>query len=521
MAPKWIETRNHIVKKAKLWLHTLLLSACLITGSVLPVQAAEQDGTQQAPAPESGNAQEAPAPDPNAPPESYNWEVQSDSYPSWPKGPLVAAETAILMDLDSGQILYAKGIDEKRYPASTTKIMTALLAIENKPLTDQITFTNEVNNIEPGSTHIGIKPGEILTMEQSLYAILLASANEVSSGVAESIGGSVSQFADMMNQRASEIGCENTHFVNANGLHDDNHYTTARDLALIAREAFKNETFRKITGTEYFIVPKTNITDEERWLNNHHKMLVSGDLHYDGCVGGKTGYTERAGNTLVTFAQRDGMSLVAVVLADNSIYQYSDTASLLDYGFTSFRKTVLAEKGTSQNLNPLPLEYYLYGMTEPKMSIHYLDTLSVDLPADLTLNDLTRKSVVENKVRTTDYYLGDMLLARGRADVVPGYSISSLLSGAETSPAGLARAALDGSDSDITSARRTPKTSSSSLEEFFQELKYNFQSLPRWKYPALILIAAAVIFYIILLVIKIKRHRKKRRQKKNKNSRKH
>lgn len=139
-------------------------------------------------------------------PESYEWEIQSNNIAGWPQGPKIIAETGILMDLDTGEILYAKGIDEKRAPASITKIMTAMLAIEKVPLDTEITFTDEVNNIEPGSTHIGIKPGETLSMEESLYGILLGSANEVSSGVAEYIGGTVQAFVDMMNQRAQELG---------------------------------------------------------------------------------------------------------------------------------------------------------------------------------------------------------------------------------------------------------------------------------------------------------------------------
>ena len=159
------------------------------------------------------------APEAPAKPESYDWEIQSNKIPGWPQGPKVVAETAILMDIDSGSILYAKGIDEKRAPASTTKIMTAMLALEQVPFDTQITFTDEVNNIEADSTHIGIKPGETLTMKDCAYAILLASANEVSSGVAEYIGGDVQTFVDSMNQRAKDLGCQNTHFVNANGFH--------------------------------------------------------------------------------------------------------------------------------------------------------------------------------------------------------------------------------------------------------------------------------------------------------------
>lgn len=266
------------------------------------------------------------------------------------------------------RILYAKGIVEKRYPASTTKIMTAWLAIENSNLSDQITFsTDAVYSIEPGSTHIGIKPGEILTMEQSLYAVLLASANEVSNGVAEYVGGgSISAFVDKMNERAASLGCNNTHFMNPSGLHDDNHYTTARDLATIARSAFQNKIFRKIIGTEYYIEPKTNITDEERWLNNHNKMLLSGEKHYDGCLGGKTGYTTTAGNTLVTFAERDNMRLVCVVLADTLRFQYSDTASLFDYGFGNFHKEVITENQPETTVQLLPADAFSLKMTTPE-----------------------------------------------------------------------------------------------------------------------------------------------------------
>ena len=530
------------MKKTKLWINALVLASCLLLGSgQASVYGAAQNAAQAPADPNAAaadpnaaaadpnaasddpnvpaDAAEAPK-DPNAPPDSYNWEVQSDALPGWPTGPQVAAETAILMDAETGEILYAKGIDEKRYPASTTKIMTALIAIENSALTDQVTFSAEaVNGIEPGSTHIGIKPREILTMEQSLYAILLASANEVSSGVAEFVGGSIPDFVNMMNARAEKLGCKNTHFVNANGLHDPEHYTTARDLANIAREAFKNETFRKIIGTEYYIEPKTNITDEERWLNNHHKMLVSGDMHYDGCLGGKTGYTSDAGNSLVTYAQRNGMYLISVVLADNAVYQYPDTAALLDYGFSNFHKVVLAQKGEVECLKPLPIEHYLYNLTKAKTMTRFTDTATADLPTDLPVEKLTRKTSLEKKIQTTEYYLGEQLLSTSHAEVCPTLTLPEFLDAVKDSPANTANtagAAAQNNTADSASAERTPKTSSSSLGEFFQELKYNFRNMPTWKYPALIFLLSAVIFYIVLLIIKIKRHRKKKARNKKK-----
>lgn len=502
------ETRNYIVKKAKLWLHTLMLSACLTISTCLPVSGAV-DSEEQPPA-EGTEAQEEPK-DPNAPPDSYNWEVQSDSWPGWPKGPQVAAETAALMDLDTGEILYSKGIDEKRFPASTTKIMTALLAIENTNLTDKITFTNEVYNIEEGSTHIGVKPGETLTMEESLYAILLASANEVSSGVGEYISGTVSEFVNKMNERAAELGCENTHFMNAHGLHDDNHYTTARDLATIARAAYQNTTFRNIAKTEYYIIPKTNITDEERWLNNHHKMLLSGAQYYDGCTGGKTGYTVKAGNTLVTYAERSGQKLVSVVLADNAIYQYPDTASLLDYGFTSFHKVTLAEAGTFSQNYALPLDYYLFGMKDGGIIRHRESPFTVVLPGELTEADLTKTQTLVNGVQKTQYYLEDRLMSSGETKIEPSVPIARFLANASQSPSRMANASLF---SGILSGET--QDNSASLGGFADELKQNFRSLPRWKYPAMVLLAAALIFYIIVLTVRIKRLRKRRYRRRKK-----
>ena len=191
--------------------------------------------------------------------------------------------------------------------------MTALVALEHSQMDGQVTFShNAVFSIEQGSTHIGSKKGKFLTMEQCLYGVLLASANEVSNGVAEHVGGSIEGFVQMMNEKAREIGCKNTHFSNANGLHNEEHYTTAYDMALITQAALKNPTFRSIMSTDHFIIPTTNITDEERWLNNHHKMLRETKFHYEGCIGGKTGYTSEAGLCLASFAEIEGREYILV-----------------------------------------------------------------------------------------------------------------------------------------------------------------------------------------------------------------
>ena len=423
-------------------------------------------------------------------PESYEWEIQSNNIPGWQEGPKVMAETAIVMDMDTEEILYAKGIDEKRAPASTTKILTAMLAIEKVPFETQITFTDEVNNIEAGSTHIGIKPGETLTMKDCAYAILLASANEVSSGVAEYIGTTVPAFVDMMNQRAKELGCTNTHFVNANGLYDENHYTTARDLAIIAKAAFQNETFREVVKTPYYIVPKTNITDEERWLNNHHKMILQGSEYYEGCLGGKTGYTEKAGNTLVTYAERNGRKLVCALLADvNVVAQYTDTKALLDYGFDSFQRL----DTTAVSLSPAKSDKLGKQLEEKGLLSTALETTSISVPKELT-EELTYKTTLENNMLNIDYYYGKQQIGSSSMQA----SDEILKVSQELSPKEVTK-------TDASVSPNPTKDSNTSEKD---------NILPSWKYIALFLLITGILFYIVVLIVNIKRSIKRRKRKK-------
>jgi D-alanyl-D-alanine carboxypeptidase len=189
---------------------------------------------------------------------------------SWPQGPNVYAEAAIVMDASTGLILYEKNMNGAYYPASITKILSSLIIIENSSPGEVVTFSRDaVFNVELDSTRIGIDVGEQLTIQQCLYGILLESANEVTYAAAEHVAGSISAFSDMMNEKAKSLGALNSNFVNPHGLPDDNHYTTAYDMALITREAMKNETFRKITGTRTYQIPPTNKQVETRYLRNH------------------------------------------------------------------------------------------------------------------------------------------------------------------------------------------------------------------------------------------------------------
>lgn len=276
--------------------------------------------------------------------------VETNNWEGWPQAPDVSCGTGVLMDAKTGQILYSKGMDDQRYPASITKIMTSLVAIENSSPEAQVTFTETgMADAYSGSSNIIPQLGETFTMEQCIYMIMLKSANDVSTQVAETVGGSVENFINMMNQKAEELGCTNTHFNNASGLPDENHYTSAHDMAIIAQEALKNETFRKVVNTQQYVVPATNLSGA-RDYTNHHKMLVDGtNWSYTGCMGGKTGYTDASLSTLVTYADRDGLELIAVVmygLGDDAVY--GDTTQLMDYGFSNFK---VSEDGTLQTVD--------------------------------------------------------------------------------------------------------------------------------------------------------------------------
>ena len=282
--------------------------------------------------------------------------ITTNEIPEWPQGADTYSETAVLMDADSGVVLYDKGKDQPRYPASITKIMTTLLALEKCELTEEVTFTaTGLERIAEGS-NINMQVGEVLTMEQCLNAIMIRSANEVAAQVAEYIGGSQEGFASMMNERAQQLGCTNTHFNNPSGLPDENHWTTANDMALIFREALKNEEFVKIIGTLEYTIPPTNLNPESRSFTSHHALLVpSAPEHYEGCIGGKTGVTDLSRNTLVTGAERDGMRLIAVVMRADPGQVCADSTALFDYGFSQFEKlevdggTVIVPKGTQES----------------------------------------------------------------------------------------------------------------------------------------------------------------------------
>lgn len=271
--------------------------------------------------------------------------LQVQAEPNWPGGMEIAGETAIVMDTSTKTILYEKNAYAQYYPASITKIMTALLAIENCSMDEYVVFSKDAIYKTEGSG-ISRDVNEVMTMEECLYGLMLESANECAYAIAEHVGGDYETFIRMMNERAAEIGCQHTHFNNPHGLPDENHYICAYDMALIASQALESELFRQIIGTKSYKIPPTNKHEEETPLRNSHKMINPYDTAqylYEGCIGGKTGYTDAAGNTLVTFARRNGMTVVCVVLKERAGIQYQDTIALLDNCFEQFQACRIGE----------------------------------------------------------------------------------------------------------------------------------------------------------------------------------
>lgn len=262
----------------------------------------------------------------------------------------INSKAAVLVELSTGKILYEKNSTEKMYPASTTKIMTAILVLENSKLTDKVTVSSSaLENIPNGYVTCNLQVGEELSIENLLYALMVPSANDAAYVLAEYIGGTVNGFANMMNQKALELGCKNTHFVNPNGIHDDAHYSTAYDLYLMANYAMQNEAFRKIVSTTTYTLPATNkYPSEDRVLNTTNDLIKpsSKKYYYKYAVGIKTGYTSAAGNCLVSKASRDGLEFISVTLGGTTTSsglnaRYADTAELFDYAYDNFTLTKL------------------------------------------------------------------------------------------------------------------------------------------------------------------------------------
>ena len=353
-------------------------------------------------------------------------EAQAEEF-TWPTGPDITADGAIVIEASTGSILYEKNIYEQFFPASTTKILTTLVALENSSLDEIVTVSYAAENyVSKSSSRMGLVEGEQITMEQALYGIMLESANEATYAVGEHVGGSIARFIKMMNAKAQSLGCTRSHFANSHGLHDEDHYTCCYDLSLIARAAYQNEDFMRITGAKMYAMPETN-KNQAKSLINHHWFL-NGTMRYDYCIGGKTGSTSQAGYALVTYAKKDGMTIISVVMHDiDWSHVYNDTKTLLEYAFDSFKTYRMSDLGDQEASFPSVFDGEIGEFTEGRESILYNGGGGglVILP-DSVLPEETIKSVElydsaeighgENPIGSVTYTYGDKIV--GKTDVI-------------------------------------------------------------------------------------------------------
>jgi len=330
--------------------------------------------------------------------------VQSNEFMNWPIGPQIGAQGAILFEANSNTILYSKNCNERLYPASTTKILTSILIMENCNLDEVITFSKEaIDSISWDDSNMGASIGDQITVEQALYAILVGSANEAAYAMAEYISGDIDSFAILMNEKAKELGCLNSHFSNPSGLHNDSHYTTAYDLSLIAKEFFKYDFLCKLSSTYSYEIFSSTAENDSSFLYTKNKLLSNREYAYPDLVGSKTGYTSLARQTLVSCAQKNGMSLICVVLRDEAPYQFEDTISLFDYGFSNFTNISIAENETNYQFSfsePFQCDYSVFGDTTPLVT--YDSQYNVTLPISANFSNLN--SEIDLNLDSGNYY---------------------------------------------------------------------------------------------------------------------
>ena len=320
----------------------------------------------------------------------------------WPKCPSIRAKEAVVMDIATGTVLVSKNGNKKWYPASTTKIMTAMLAIEHaKSLDETVEFTKEaIEAADRGSSSIGMTPGEKLTLRECLLGLMLASANEVANALAIHTAGSIDAFADMMNEKAAELGCTNTHFRNPSGLYEEDHYTTPVDLAKIARAAIKIDAFREIASTRKYVIPETNLMKEKRPISNTHQLfnpMQCPEHAYEYCYAGKTGYTGEAKFNLVSFAKKGAMDVVCVIMnAESRDVQYTNTKKLTDYTFKRFR--MLQADKIPLNLSMNNNATYAHILeNDPSAEFTVSGTAALAVPKKCDINGVVTK-ITENEL---------------------------------------------------------------------------------------------------------------------------
>lgn len=316
--------------------------------------------------------------------------------PDWPADTGVQSEAGIVMDMDSETVLFGQNLHAQKAPASITKVLTALVVVENSSLDDVITYSHDaVYNVESGSGNKNaIEEGDQMTVRDALHHMLLTSSNQSANALAEHVGGTRDGFVEMMNEKAAEIGCTESHFANPSGLNDDSQLTTVYDMALIGKAAYENETLLEIASAKSYRLPATANNPEGVTVYMEHQMMKEdSEFYYPYTVTGKTGYTSIAGQTLLTYAEKDDRRQISVTMKSTQFTHYSDTISLMDFGFRRFQNVNISENETAYTTGDQPVEL---GERSYEPSDLSLDTSAViTIPKDAVFTDAEKKVVTD------------------------------------------------------------------------------------------------------------------------------
>lgn len=429
----------------------------------------------------------------------FSMSVCAFAKPDWPLDTGCQSEAGIVMDLDSGAVLFAQNIHVQEYPASITKLLTALVVVENASMDEQVTFSHDaVYNVESGSGNkLQLEEGDVLSVKDCLYVMLLQSSNQAANALAEHVGGSREAFADMMNEKAASLGCRESHFVNPSGLNDPEQLTSAYDMAQIGAAVFGNPTLLEICSTTSATLPPTINNPNGRTYSMEHKLVVTGDSsdenYYPSAVAGKTGYTSLAGQTLVTYAEQDGRRQVAVTLKSTQRTHYSDTKTILDFGFARFKNVSVAENETDYVTGEEPVTI---GDETYSPSDLYLDEKAViTLPNDAQFSDADKYLQTEIPASHPEGAVGRIIYTYNDRQIGVAWVYSTKAASAPVS-------AEDGTDNETAGSENTTDAAKTGTSSTADKEKKPLK-LTKATYIAagagvvVLLIAAAVIWFMI------------------------
>lgn len=429
----------------------------------------------------------------------FSMSVCAFAKPDWPLDTGCQSEAGIVMDLDSGAVLFAQNIHVQEYPASITKLLTALVVVENASMDEQVTFSHDaVYNVESGSGNkLQLEEGDVLSVKDCLYVMLLQSSNQAANALAEHVGGSREAFADMMNEKAASLGCRESHFVNPSGLNDPEQLTSAYDMAQIGAAVFGNPTLLEICSTTSATLPPTINNPNGRTYSMEHKLVVTGDSsdenYYPSAVAGKTGYTSLAGQTLVTYAEQDGRRQVAVTLKSTQRTHYSDTKTILDFGYARFKNVSVAENETDYVTGEEPVTI---GDETYSPSDLYLDEKAVvTLPNDAQFSDADKYLQTEIPASHPEGAVARIIYTYNDRQIGVAWVYSTKAASAPVS-------AEDGTDNETAGSENTTDAAKTGTSSTADKEKKPLK-LTKATYIAagagvvVLLIAAAVIWFMI------------------------